>query len=159
MIISVHHEAYLLWRISINPLFVLIALWDTLHLLITPELQTWFISQLVRLRQLDEDSHAHEMNAESSTSELSAYPSHIPPMSPTALEEDLKLPLTGAMVLYVNFPCGLSLWPSLTPCARRYDSLLRTYDQLAELVLWTIRLDIRCRTLHALQKGMREVCV
>ena len=41
---------------------------------------------------------------------------------------------------------------------RRYDSLLRTYDQLAELVLCTIRLDIRCRTLHALQKGMREVC-
>jgi len=38
----------------------------------------------------------------------------------------------------------------------RFHALLKTYHQLAELVLDTIRIDIRCRTIHYLDSAMRH---
>jgi hypothetical protein len=40
---------------------------------------------------------------------------------------------------------------------RRFQSLLKTYEQLASLILDTIRTDIRCRTFHYLHAAMRLV--
>lgn len=38
----------------------------------------------------------------------------------------------------------------------RFQALLKTYDQLAELILHSIRIDIRCRTIHYLDAAMRH---
>lgn len=43
-----------------------------------------------------------------------------------------------------------------TSC-RRFDALLKTYTQLAELILYTIRIDVRCRTVHYLGLAMKTV--
>lgn len=40
---------------------------------------------------------------------------------------------------------------------RRYDALLKAYEQLAELVIHTIRVEIRCRIVHFLNLAMRQV--
>ena len=40
---------------------------------------------------------------------------------------------------------------------RRFDALLKTYEQFAELVLHTIRVDIRCRVIHYLDQAVRHV--
>lgn len=42
---------------------------------------------------------------------------------------------------------------------RRFQALLKTYDQLAEAILHTIRIDIRCRAIHYLDSAMRHVSV
>lgn len=39
--------------------------------------------------------------------------------------------------------------------AMRFSALLKTYSQLAEIILHTIRIDIRCRTMHYLDAAMR----
>lgn len=39
----------------------------------------------------------------------------------------------------------------------RFQALLKTYEQLAELILHTIRIDVRCRTIHYLDAAMRHV--
>jgi len=39
--------------------------------------------------------------------------------------------------------------------ALRFDALLKTYDLLAEVILFTTRIDIRCRTIHYLDMVMR----
>jgi hypothetical protein len=41
--------------------------------------------------------------------------------------------------------------------ASRFDALMRTYEQLAEYVLATLRIDTRCRTIHFLDLAMRRV--
>jgi hypothetical protein len=40
---------------------------------------------------------------------------------------------------------------------RRFDALMRTYEQLAEYVLASLRIDTRCRTIHFLDLAMRRV--
>lgn len=40
---------------------------------------------------------------------------------------------------------------------RRFHSLLKTYELLAEIVLFTIRVDIRCRVGHYLDLAVRYV--
>jgi exocyst complex component 4 len=42
---------------------------------------------------------------------------------------------------------------------RRFHALLKTYDQLSELILHTIRIDVRCRVAHYLNLAMRHVSV
>lgn len=56
-------------------------------------------------------------------------------MSP---EEELNLPLSKEMAL-------------------RYQALIKTYEQLADLILVTIRIDLRCRTMYYLDCSMRHV--
>jgi len=41
---------------------------------------------------------------------------------------------------------------------RRFGALLKTFAQLAEIILHTIRIDIRCRSIHYLDAAMRLVC-
>jgi exocyst complex component 4 len=39
----------------------------------------------------------------------------------------------------------------------RFQALLKTYEQLAELILHSIRIDVRCRTIYCLDAAMRHV--
>ncbi|GBB95205.1 hypothetical protein RclHR1_00250003 [Rhizophagus clarus] len=52
-------------------------------------------------------------------------------------EKESSLPLTGEM-------------------ANRFDALLATFQQLAEQSLFTLRVELRCHTLHYIDKAMRE---
>ncbi|EJU00084.1 hypothetical protein DACRYDRAFT_117671 [Dacryopinax primogenitus] len=102
---------------------------------------TWFIHQLSTLRVLAEDP----ISPQSAADPLSKFFS---PAKPTfkpkqglsgqhSIEnENLSLPLTKAMAL-------------------RFDALLKTYDLLAEVILFSTRIDIRCRTIHYLNLAIR----
>jgi len=50
---------------------------------------------------------------------------------------------------------GFSL-PLTSEMARPFEALLKSYRQLANLVLFTIRLEIRLRTIHFLDKATRD---
>ncbi|KAI8093036.1 Sec8 exocyst complex component-specific domain-containing protein [Halteromyces radiatus] len=51
---------------------------------------------------------------------------------------------------------GAALLPLRGEAARRFDTLLTTYQQLAETCLFTLRLEIRCHTLYYLQMVIRD---
>ncbi|KAI8340907.1 Sec8 exocyst complex component-specific domain-containing protein [Chlamydoabsidia padenii] len=51
---------------------------------------------------------------------------------------------------------GAALLPLRGESARRFDTLLTTYQQLAETCLFTLRLEIRCHTLYYLQMVIRD---
>ncbi|KAK7059154.1 exocyst subunit [Paramarasmius palmivorus] len=95
---------------------------------------SWFASELSALKARPDDMPPTPQNLEP----LSAVPftpfTPLLPMIPTVTE--LSLPLSKEMAL-------------------RYQALIRTYDQLSDLILDTIRIDIRCRTLHYLDLAMR----
>ncbi|KAG9049709.1 hypothetical protein FS837_009354 [Tulasnella sp. UAMH 9824] len=98
---------------------------------------TWLISQLQTLK-----GDAVEAVISPVDNILSPISEQL--MSPTSfappvwdLSGKLQLPLTKAMAL-------------------RYDALLKTYEQLAELVIHTIRIEIRCRIIHFLDLAMRQ---
>ncbi|KAI8990488.1 Sec8 exocyst complex component-specific domain-containing protein [Trametes punicea] len=99
---------------------------------------TWFAAQLESLKSSPED-------ASSATSPLRLEPSsalsptspYLPVVAPLQPDEPLKLPLSSAMAL-------------------RFQALHQTYVQLAELVLYTIRIDIRCRVIHHLDLALRH---
>jgi exocyst complex component 4 len=42
-------------------------------------------------------------------------------------------------------------------CFSRFQALLKTYEQLAEMILHSIRIEMRCRTIHFLDAAMRHV--
>lgn len=65
--------------------------------------------------------------------------------------ETPRLPLTRAMKQYAH------LKGALLTC-RRYDAIIQTYEQLAEMVLNTMRLEIRCRVMCNLGSLMQKVC-
>jgi hypothetical protein len=44
----------------------------------------------------------------------------------------------------------------MSPLARRFQALLKTYDLLAELILYTIRMDVRCRTIFHLDLASKS---
>ncbi|KAI0639631.1 Sec8 exocyst complex component-specific domain-containing protein [Trametes polyzona] len=96
---------------------------------------TWFAAQLEALKGDDAapitSPHRLEPNALSPTSP------YLPNISPLRPNEQLKLPLSSAMAL-------------------RYHALHMTYVQLAELILYTIRIDIRCRVIHHLDLALRH---
>lgn len=98
---------------------------------------TWLISQLQTLK-----GDAVEAVISPIDSRLSPISEQL--MSPTSsappvwdISGKLELPLTKAMAL-------------------RYEALLKTYEQLAELVIHTIRIEIRCRIIHFLDLAMRQ---
>jgi exocyst complex component 4 len=43
--------------------------------------------------------------------------------------------------------------------SRRLDALLKIYEQLAKIILFTIRIDVRCRLIWHILRGLREVSV
>lgn len=40
---------------------------------------------------------------------------------------------------------------------RRFDAILSTYDQLGDLVLFTLRAELRCRVMHYCEVSMSKV--
>jgi hypothetical protein len=40
---------------------------------------------------------------------------------------------------------------------RRFGALLKTYTQLAEIILHTIRIEVRCRSIYYLDAAFRHV--
>jgi len=103
---------------------------------------SWFIAQLKDLKTVAEDPVLPE-DVEIPETPVSAALSPISlqrrgSVSKSTSEDDtLRLPLTPAM-------------------AMRFDALLKTYEQLAELVLCTLRIDLRCRTIHYIDLAVQQ---
>ncbi|KAI0654199.1 Sec8 exocyst complex component-specific domain-containing protein [Cubamyces menziesii] len=99
---------------------------------------TWFATQLEALKSSPEDaiSATSPLRLEP-TSALSPTSPYLPVVAPVQPDEPLKLPLSSAMAL-------------------RFQALHQTYVQLAELILYTIRIDIRCRVIHHLDLALRH---
>ncbi|KZV93778.1 hypothetical protein EXIGLDRAFT_612626 [Exidia glandulosa HHB12029] len=101
---------------------------------------TWFIGELYNLKSLNEEllSPGPLHNLEPPLSAITPLTPFVPPVPPPAAKSDdsLRLPLSREMTL-------------------RFDALLKTYTQLTELILYTIRIDIRCRTIYYLDLAMR----
>lgn len=101
----------------------------------------WFIERLNTLKVLSEEAKSPDAGTIESPVVQSARTPFSPdvPILPTQSSsvEDLSLPLTRAMAL-------------------RFDALLKTYEQLAEMIIFTIRTDIRCRTIHYLHLSLQR---
>ncbi|ORX58842.1 hypothetical protein DM01DRAFT_1333460 [Hesseltinella vesiculosa] len=99
----------------------------------------WFVREIWELRK------AHKSSSTASPDEPDSYEAAISKrwshsvkrLSSTEPTESAALPLRGES-------------------ARRFDTLLTTYQQLAETCLFTLRLEIRCHTLYYLQMVVRE---
>ncbi|KAJ6574932.1 Sec8 exocyst complex component-specific domain-containing protein [Mycena capillaripes] len=96
----------------------------------------WFASELQVLKATPEDSLLSPAPLLEPVSAVSPYTPFLPVM-PTASTEKLQLPLSREMAL-------------------RFQALLKTYEQLSELILDSIRIDIRCRTIHYLESALRH---
>ncbi|KAI3622267.1 sec8 exocyst complex component specific domain-containing protein [Moniliophthora roreri] len=95
---------------------------------------SWFASELSALKARPEDMPPTPQNLEPlSAMPYTPYTPLLPLASPNT---ELSLPLSREMAL-------------------RFQALIRTYDQLSDLILDTVRIDIRCRTLHYLDLAMR----
>ncbi|KAG2122034.1 Sec8 exocyst complex component-specific domain-containing protein [Suillus cothurnatus] len=97
------------------------------------------------------------------TEELNALKSSpdgtLSPITPAALESaNVMMPFTpSAIPTFLSrstYDEQLSL-PLSQEMAMRFGALLKTYSQLAEIILHTIRIDIRCRTMYYLDAAMR----
>lgn len=100
---------------------------------------TWFIGELYNLKSVNEElqSPGPLHSLEPPVSAITPLTPFVPPVPPAAKsDEALRLPLSKEMTM-------------------RFEALLKTYTQLAELILYTIRIDVRCRTIHYLDLAMR----
>ncbi|KAH9937245.1 Sec8 exocyst complex component-specific domain-containing protein [Fomitopsis serialis] len=70
-------------------------------------------------------------------SAVTPYTPYLPAIAPVQANEPLSLPLSSAM-------------------AMRFQALHMTYAQLAELVMYTLRIDIRCRATHFIDLALRH---
>ncbi len=89
-------------------------------------------------------------------SAITPFTPSLPSLIPLSPDEQLQLPLSKEMALYVE----LRSQPThgiLIKITRRFHALLKTYDQLSELILHTVRIDVRCRIAHYLDLAMRHV--
>ncbi|KAF9076098.1 Sec8 exocyst complex component-specific domain-containing protein [Rhodocollybia butyracea] len=97
---------------------------------------TWFVSGLSTLKAHPEGGPLSPQNLEPLSALSMPYTpiiAYVPMASPS---DKLTLVLSKEMSL-------------------RFQALLRTYQQLSELILHTIRVDVRCRTVHYLDLAMR----
>ncbi|KAG9054799.1 hypothetical protein FS842_004091 [Serendipita sp. 407] len=98
----------------------------------------WFMRQLMSLRTIVEDPLSPTLDSVlEQESAFTATTPHFPLLPPAPRSDELKIPLTRPMAL-------------------RFDALMRTYEQLAEYILATLRIDTRCRTIHFLDLAMRR---
>ncbi|KAL0951436.1 hypothetical protein HGRIS_008128 [Hohenbuehelia grisea] len=97
---------------------------------------SWFSTALLALKAKTDGSPLSPTNLEP-ISAMTPFTPYLPVMPIIAQGEALKLPLTKEMSL-------------------RFQALLKTYEQLAEVVLHTIRIDVRCRVMHYLDLSMRN---
>ncbi|KDQ63373.1 hypothetical protein JAAARDRAFT_169127 [Jaapia argillacea MUCL 33604] len=99
---------------------------------------SWLATELNSLKTVPEDSMSPtspiRLEPLTANTPHTPFPPVIPPVHG---EESLSLPLSKEMAL-------------------RFHALLKTYEQLAELILYTIRIDIRCRVIHYLDLSMRQ---
>lgn len=107
---------------------------------------TWFITQLLGMKLMVEDplSPVEERPGRSPLTPVPPVPS-----SPFSPRIPLEVVQAGAA------PGGLKL-PLSRAMAHRFDAIIKTYDQLAELTLSTIRIDVRCRVMHYLDSGIKS---
>jgi exocyst complex component 4 len=120
--------------------------------------QTWFAAELNALKSTPEVALSPTTPRRlEPMSAVTPYTPYLPLMPQVLPNEQLKLPLSPAMALSVItkhcFPMKLT-----HPIRfRRFQALLKTYEQLAEIILHSIRIDVRCRTIHYLDAAMRHV--
>ena len=76
----------------------------------------------------------------------------------TSFPEEWKLPLSQEMSLSAYFitPARNYVDESITNDSR-FQALLKTYEQLSSMILNTIRIDIRCRTIFFIHYAMAQV--
>ncbi|KAH9857960.1 Sec8 exocyst complex component-specific domain-containing protein [Lenzites betulinus] len=98
---------------------------------------TWFAAQLEGLRGADDTGSLTSPLRLEPSSALSPTSPYLPIVAPLHPDEPLRLPLSSAMAL-------------------RFQALHMTYVQLAELVLYTVRIDVRCRVIHHLDLALRH---
>ncbi|KAH7885950.1 Sec8 exocyst complex component-specific domain-containing protein [Phlebopus sp. FC_14] len=94
----------------------------------------WFIDELKALKASPEGTLSPAA-AETLTAPFTPSP-FLPTIPFTSAEEQLSLPLSREMTL-------------------RFSALLKTYTQLAELILHTIRIEVRCRGIYYLDAAFR----
>lgn len=94
----------------------------------------WFASQLGSWNTTSEDEMSSPV-LPTAEPPLSAVSMSLPTLPPPA--EGLHLPLSKEMNM-------------------RFNALLKTYEQLSELILHTIRVDIHCRTIYHLESALRS---
>ncbi|PCH33923.1 hypothetical protein WOLCODRAFT_135391 [Wolfiporia cocos MD-104 SS10] len=99
---------------------------------------TWFAAELDALKT------APETNLSPTTplklepvSTATPYTPYLPAIAPAQVNEPLTLPLSSAM-------------------AMRFQALHMTYAQLAELIIYSLRIDIRCRAIHHLDLALKH---
>jgi len=98
----------------------------------------WFASELNALKAKPEDviSPASPQNLELPMSAITPQTPYLPVLPPVSPTGPLTLPLSREMAL-------------------RFQALLKTYEQLSELIIDTIRVDIRCRVMHYLDSALQ----
>ncbi|KAJ1301826.1 hypothetical protein OPQ81_009054 [Rhizoctonia solani] len=110
---------------------------------------TWFITQLLGMKLTLDDAPA--------VSEPRASPK--PPPSPKSPGQRPSSPFSPRIPLEVvqssDMPSDSLKLPLSRAMAHRFDAIMKTYDQLAELILSTIRIDVRCRVMHYLHTGVQ----
>ncbi|KAF8807754.1 hypothetical protein BYT27DRAFT_7189848 [Phlegmacium glaucopus] len=99
---------------------------------------SWFSAELNALRDRTQDtlSTMTPNNLEPLTG-FTPSTSYMPSLPSESLLESLSLPLSREMAL-------------------RFQALLKTYDQLGTVILDTIRIDLRCRTMHYLDAALNH---
>ncbi|KAF8756135.1 exocyst complex [Rhizoctonia solani] len=109
---------------------------------------TWFITQLLGMKLTLNDAPAtlNDPRASPKPPPSPRSPAQVPnsPFSP-------RIPLEVIQSSYM--PSDSLRLPLSRAMAQRFDAIMKTYDQLAELTLSTIRIDVRCRVMHYLHTG------
>ncbi|KAF7306760.1 Sec8 exocyst complex component specific domain-containing protein [Mycena indigotica] len=96
---------------------------------------SWFASELSILKSTSDDTLMSPTNLEP-PSAVTPYTPFLPPLPTVASADKLQLPLSREMAL-------------------RFQALLKTYEQLSELILDSIRIDTRCRAIHYLESSLK----
>ncbi|KAL1737539.1 Sec8 exocyst complex component-specific domain-containing protein [Schizophyllum commune] len=96
---------------------------------------SWFAAQLGSWNTTSDDDDSQSPTTMTLEPPLSAMSISLPTLPPPA--EGLHLPLSKEMNM-------------------RFHALLKTYEQLSELILHTIRVDIHCRTIYHLESALRS---
>ncbi|KAH8991923.1 Sec8 exocyst complex component-specific domain-containing protein [Lactarius akahatsu] len=99
---------------------------------------SWFTVGLNQLKAVPDDSFSPTSTVQmESASAITPFTPSLPSLVPLSPDEQLQLPLSKEMAL-------------------RFHALLKTYDQLSELILHSVRIDVRCRIAHCLDLAMRH---
>ncbi|KAG9118766.1 hypothetical protein FRC07_006557 [Ceratobasidium sp. 392] len=112
---------------------------------------TWFITQLLGMKSMIEDPLSPTDERPNPSPDPGRSPAAQPPPVPSSPFSP-RIPIE--VVRSNTSPGGLKL-PLSRAMAHRFDAIIKTYDQLAELTLSTIRIDVRCRVMHYLDAGVK----